>query len=399
MGDDLSIVDPRTGEVQPVSQTSIEESRAVAESQAGFLMAKQFPRNQFQSIDRILDSCRRKKLADEAIYSFPRGGQEVTGPSIRLAEVLAQNWGNLLFGIRELEQRDGETVMMAYCYDLESNARAERIFTAKHIRSTKRGNVDLTDPRDIYEHTFNLGARRLRACILQIIPGDVVEEAMEMCIATLADSGDAPTEENIKKMVGAFDKVGVTEEMIQLRQGKKLEALTASEMVKLRRVHKSISDGMSTPEQWFGDETLKQPQEKKKPAAKKKAAPKKKAPAKKKAEPKEEPDPSGDNQTAAPSDGTESTSPTPDEDTEPEDALQTVTDGIDHVAFSKEGKTKKGNAWKLYYIFAKNGARYSCFDAKLVEKAESAADNGYLAEIEFKEGEKGKIVTDLELLG
>lgn len=30
---------------------------------------------------------KRKSLAESAIYSYPRGGQRVSGPSIRLAEV------------------------------------------------------------------------------------------------------------------------------------------------------------------------------------------------------------------------------------------------------------------------------------------------------------------------
>lgn len=55
------------------------------------------------------------------MYQYLRGGTKVTGPSIRLAEVLAQNWGNLSFGVKELEQRDGESIAMAYTWDLETN--------------------------------------------------------------------------------------------------------------------------------------------------------------------------------------------------------------------------------------------------------------------------------------
>lgn len=44
-------------------------------------------------MDRILKSCTRETLAQSAVYSYPRGGQSVEGPSIRLAETLAQEWG------------------------------------------------------------------------------------------------------------------------------------------------------------------------------------------------------------------------------------------------------------------------------------------------------------------
>ena len=77
----------------------------------------------------------------------------VTGPSIRLAEVLAQNWGNLDFGIVELEQRFGESSMLAYAWDLETNTRQTKVFTVKHKRRARGADVSLTDPRDIYEMT------------------------------------------------------------------------------------------------------------------------------------------------------------------------------------------------------------------------------------------------------
>lgn len=42
----------------------------------------------------------------------------------------------------------------------------------------------LTDSRDIYEATANFGARRMRACILGVIPGDVVDMAVNECKET-----------------------------------------------------------------------------------------------------------------------------------------------------------------------------------------------------------------------
>src|SRR5690625_7971994 len=63
-------------------------SREMEEVKGQIFMARQFPRNVFQSEQRILDACKRPSLAETAIYSYPRGGARVEGPSIRLAEVL-----------------------------------------------------------------------------------------------------------------------------------------------------------------------------------------------------------------------------------------------------------------------------------------------------------------------
>ena len=121
------------------------------------------------------------------MYEYPRGGTKVTGPSIRLAEAMAQNWGNLDYGLIELDQKAGESQVMAYAWDLETNTRQTIVFSVPHIRATKKGNVPLTDPRDIYEMVANQGARRMRSCILRVIPGDVVESAVAQCNKTLMD--------------------------------------------------------------------------------------------------------------------------------------------------------------------------------------------------------------------
>ena len=106
----------------PVARSTATEmvtSRQMQEVQGQIVMAKKFPRNEVQSFNRIVQACQRRSLAEKAEYEYPRGGQKVTGPSIRLAEVAAQNWGNIDFGIIELEQRNGESQVMAYAWDLE----------------------------------------------------------------------------------------------------------------------------------------------------------------------------------------------------------------------------------------------------------------------------------------
>ena len=87
--------------VTPTTQTT-DSARAVAEVQAALVIARMNPRDQRQSMDRILNACCRPKLAETAIYAYSRGGSDIQGPSIRLAEAIAQQWGNIQFGIREL---------------------------------------------------------------------------------------------------------------------------------------------------------------------------------------------------------------------------------------------------------------------------------------------------------
>lgn len=234
-------------------------SREMEEVKGQIFMAKQFPRNAFESEQRILDSCKRPALAAVAMYQYPRGGQRVVGPSIRMAEVLAQNWGNLSFGVQELEQRNGESVAKAFCWDLETNVRQEKIFTVKHAIGTKKGLKTLTDPRDIYEKVANDGARRLRNCILGIIPGDIVDKAVEECNRTLAGQNKGPLKERISNALTLFkEKYRVTQAMIEKRFGYNADSFTEHDLVDLISIHNSLKDNMSKVEDWFEKTTNKE---------------------------------------------------------------------------------------------------------------------------------------------
>lgn len=228
----------------------VERQRAMAEVQGAMVLAKKFPRNPIENLDRIKTACQRPGLAKQALYSYVRGGTSVTGPSIRLAEALAQNWGNLQFGIRELEQRNGESTVESFCWDLETNVREVKTFQVKHERYTKKGNYRLEDPRDIYEIAASQGSRRLRACILGVIPGDIIEEAVNQCEATLVAAADTSVE-GLKKLLEAFVRYGVTREHIEKRIQRRIDSITSAQVVQLRNIYNSLKDGMSSPSDWF----------------------------------------------------------------------------------------------------------------------------------------------------
>ena len=249
---ETALVAPPNG---PGGMIDVAQSRQAQEVQAAMVVAKKFPRDEIASQNRIMSACRRKTLAEVAVYSYPRGGNRVEGPSIRLAEVLAQCWGNIDSGIVELEQRRGESTVMAYAWDLETNTRSTKVFTVKHERRAGKGDsfrIDhLSDPRDIYEMVANQGARRLRSCILAAIPGDVIESAVVECNKTMAGPTDEPIKNRTVKMVRAYEPYGVTQKMIEKNLGHKLEAISEVELAGLRKIYTSIKDGASKPEHWF----------------------------------------------------------------------------------------------------------------------------------------------------
>lgn len=247
----------------PAVGQEIEKARALQEVQGAIFMARQFPRNEMQACRKIMESAKRLTLAEKSTYCYPRGGQQIKGPSVRAAEAIAKYWGNISYGIKELSQNtaDHSSEVLAFAWDLESNVRAERIFKVPHTRYTKNGgNQILTDPRDIYERIANDGARRKRAVLLEILPGDVVEDFLNECEKTLVGSNTKPLKERVTDMLRMFEEMGVTQEMIEKRIGTKCDNFIAKNIVDLGSIYNSIKNNFAPVEQYFEMPTAEEKQ-------------------------------------------------------------------------------------------------------------------------------------------
>jgi hypothetical protein len=233
-----------------------EVQRAIAEVQAAILLAKQFPRDRMRAYDEIMTECCREGLAAHAIYCYSKGGSEVTGPSIGLAEAIALCWGNIQYGWNELNRQGGASEIEAWSWDTERNLRRSIKFYVKHIRNTKRGSYAIEDEREIYELCANQASRRLRACLLKIIPGDVIDDAVKQCETTLATKVSI-TPERINNMVKLFEEYGVTKEMLEKRVQRRIDTITGPHMVQLTKIYNSLKDGMSSANEWFETDLVK----------------------------------------------------------------------------------------------------------------------------------------------
>lgn len=227
-----------------------DQARAVAEVQAALVIAASRPRNELRARDRLLQACQRVNLASGALYQYSRGGTAISGPSIRLAEAAARAWGNMTYGFRELSRRTGESECEAYAWDLETNTKAVRQFAVRHRRDTKKGGYDITDERDIYELMANYAQRRVRAAILEIIPGDIMEDAVAECERTMKSNVGNVTDA-ATKLIQAFAEMGIPREAVEKRLGHRIDAIQPAQIIAFRKIYTSIKDGMSEPKDWF----------------------------------------------------------------------------------------------------------------------------------------------------
>lgn len=239
----------------PSQSYGSQEGNALAEIKGKMYLARQFPRDTELAMQRTLQECQQKTLAEAAQYEYKRGDAVVRGPSIRLVEVLARNWGNVAYGVREVEATTDGTLVEAYAWDLETNVSDNKVFTVKNERSTKAGTYKLKDSRDVYENMANNAARRKRACILSVLPGWYVDAAVEECDKTLKKNltggGKVSLEEIRMQLAQAFAVLDVTPEMIGEKIGRDIDHLTENDIVQLRRLYTTIKDGFVKPQDVF----------------------------------------------------------------------------------------------------------------------------------------------------
>lgn len=222
-----------------------QESKQLSEIKGKMFLARQFPRDPEQSLQNVLMECQRPKLAEAAQYEYQKGDNVVTGPSIRLVEVLARHWGNIDSGVAEIDTHSDHTVVKAYAWDLENNVSDEKTFAVQHVRTTKRGSYKLTDERDIYEMVANKAARRKRSCLLAVMPGWYVEAALDACSETLRNSvTNGKTIEEVREaVVTAFAEFGVSPDNIAAKLSRPIDKLDPNDIVKLRHLYAAIKDG------------------------------------------------------------------------------------------------------------------------------------------------------------
>jgi hypothetical protein len=232
-------------------------TRQAQEVQAAVVMAKRFPRDWVEVERKLIQSCKRPKLAEIAIYEYPRGGTKVTGPSIRLAEAAAQAMGNIDFGWTEIQRLEDESICMAYAWDIENNIRRTTTFSVPHYRDTKQGKKRLLDDRDIYEMCANQASRRMRGCILQVVPGDLVDLALSECEKTL-QANLGTVQEQAAKWGKLFEKeYAVKPESIVKYLGSRPETWTQNDIFRLRKLYNALRDNMTTVEEAFPEMAAK----------------------------------------------------------------------------------------------------------------------------------------------
>lgn len=153
-----------------------------------------------------------REIAESCIYTLPRGGKALTGPSVRLAEICASAYGNMHFGARVVDVEEKTVVAQGVAWDIQKNVRVT-IETKRRITGKNGKRYD----DDMITVTGNAACSiGLRNAIFRVIPRSYV--MMVYAEARKVSVGDARTfADRRADVMGRLGKMGVPIERVLAR--------------------------------------------------------------------------------------------------------------------------------------------------------------------------------------
>lgn len=249
MNDDLDegLVTASAGTVALLNASEIDQQIATAHK---------YPRSVTKFRKRVQEMVTLSDaIAAECIYSLPRDGKVIEGPSARFAEVIANAWGNNRAGARVMSDTGEFVTAQGVFHDLEANAAITYEVQRRIVgRNGNRFSADMIGV------TANAACSiALRNAILKGVPkafwSEMYEGARQMA------KGDVETLPNrraavLKDLLG----YGIKPEAVYAKLGIAGAAdIGLDQLLTLRGVVTAINEGDTTPEQAFEPTDAKPP--------------------------------------------------------------------------------------------------------------------------------------------
>jgi hypothetical protein len=235
-------------------------AQAQAAVQARYVMALQRPRDMDDVRARLIRECGRPGFAEAARYHKPIG-EGVEGPSIRFAEATIRLMGNILVESPTIYDDTRKRIIRVVVTDLETNATfqsdivLEKTVERSRLRDGQEAVSERTNSRgrrvylveatedDLLNKQNALISKAIRTNGLRLLPGDILEECMDKCVATIRAKDAADPEAARRKLADAFTALGVNPSDLKAYLGHELAQITPPEMLKLRGLYQAMRDG------------------------------------------------------------------------------------------------------------------------------------------------------------
>lgn len=226
-------------EVIEVADTGAMEALNRSEHDIKVTTAKKYPRSMRAFKNSALEMATLDEgIAGSCFYVLPRAGNNIEGPSVRLAEIIGSAFGNLSYGSRIVACDKQWITAQGVCYDYEKNVSA---CIEVRRRITNKSGVTFND--DMIQVTGRAAcAIALREAIFKIIPRALWNDIYEMARFTSVGKGKTMIASRADCMA-AWKKAGASEQQVLEFLGRKgVEDVTMDDLIQLRGMWTAMKD-------------------------------------------------------------------------------------------------------------------------------------------------------------
>ena len=190
------------------------------------------------------------KIAGACFYVLPRGGKKIEGPSIRLAEIVAQCWGNLRCESRVLGSDATTVTAQATAWDMQSN-----VLVRKEVRRRITDSEGRRYNDDMIIMTGNAACSiALRNAIFTVVPQTYVASIFEHCKKVAAGERGTLEQARAHWLKWWEEKGAPRERIFELLGRKGAEEITVDDINTLQGLSNALNDGGTSLEDLFGTE-------------------------------------------------------------------------------------------------------------------------------------------------
>jgi hypothetical protein len=238
-------------------------SREKAMVEAGFIVAMKAPRNFDQVRQEVLSACRRYRLADNGIYDVAvGGGKRAVGPNILLLRAIKTAYRHISIKSYVTYNDDNMQKVLVAGYDLERNLPEElEIVVTKTVERRNPKNREVLSERlnsedkkvytvkatddEVHKKMLQMLGKAQRKILENLIPFDLVDEAMAECYKTL-ERGSGDPDADRKVLCDSFAEIGVQPINLEAYLRHSISQITPKELADLRVIYRTIKAGEAT---------------------------------------------------------------------------------------------------------------------------------------------------------
>lgn len=240
----------RLADPAPLQLVETIDSTERANTDIQVATAHRYPRNiTLATNNSVALATMDKETAQSCGYALPRGGKPITGPSVHLAKIVAQQYGNLRAEAKVVNVTATQIISRGTAWDLENNYAVA--FEVRRSIVDKKGQRFKEDMITMTGNAAN--AIAYRNAVFAVIPKLIIDRVYNAAQSLI--TGDLSDEDKLIKRRSAAiqyfkDQYNITEEEVIKLCGKQtVNQIRKEEIALLLGIQQSLKDGDTTVEE------------------------------------------------------------------------------------------------------------------------------------------------------